>query len=256
MPGIFGAAAFRSGTAMELPFERVIERLRHQPRLGATRIAAPDGRAALAVVDLGVVAGSGTTARLADGRMAVVHGEITAPAAGAGIAAAVLADYRRSPASLTRLEDSYALAIWDAPARTLVLANDRFGLRNVYYCVQDGLVCFAPLVGALLAFGLPERRLHLPAVADFLAFEHVLGDATLLRGVRALTPGTVARFEAGRVTLASSATAATASSTGSGGGPTTPTTRTSSRPGCSSASTCSAPRRSRAGSSPRRCSAR
>jgi asparagine synthase (glutamine-hydrolysing) len=178
-----------------VPLERVAERLRHQPGLGIERRASPDGRAALGAVDLGHLCGSGRVFQRPDGSLAVVHGEITNLAAETEAAVAVLDAYRLDPGSLARLQGSYVLAIWDAAQGVLVLANDRFGLRNVYYSLVDDVLCFAPLVGALLALPTLERRIDLGAVADFLTFHHVLGDRTLLRGVRALPPATIATFD-------------------------------------------------------------
>jgi hypothetical protein len=72
---------------------------------------------------------------------------------------------------------------------------------SLYYTLSDGLVCFAPLVSALLGFGVRTPAIDPAAVADFLAFEHVLGDETLLRGVHALAPATIARISAHGVQL-------------------------------------------------------
>lgn len=201
MPGVLGAASFGPRRIDALPFDRVLARLRHALPLATTTVSAPDRRAALGVVDLGLLRGSGSAATHPDGSLAVVHGELTRPEATPDLAAVVLARYRAEPASLERLEGSFAVAIWDAPRATLVLATDRFGLRNVYYTVADGVVCFAPLVSALVTFGVRAPAIDAAAVADFLAFEHVLGEETLLRDVHALAPATIARIDARGVRL-------------------------------------------------------
>ena len=201
MPGIVGAVGLHGRRAVDLPFGRVLGRLRHQPRVRASLIASADGRAALGAVDLGFFTGSGSVHAAADGSLAVVHGEVTRPLPSADLATRLFAAYREDPGALARVEGSFALAIWDAPAATLVLAHDRFGLRNVYYTVAGDVVCFAPLVGALLAFGVCRPVVNRAGVADFLAFEHLLGDETLLTDVHALPPATIARFRGGRVSL-------------------------------------------------------
>ena len=53
------------------------------------------------------------------------------------------------PDALARLEGSFVAAVWDAGRGRLVLVNDRFGLRNLYYAITDGCLVFAPLVGPL-----------------------------------------------------------------------------------------------------------
>jgi asparagine synthetase B (glutamine-hydrolysing) len=201
MPGIFGAACGPGRRVSGVHLDQIGERLRHQPNLRIERRVSPDGRAALGAVDLGWLSGSGRVARGLDGSLAVVHGEIANLPAGTKAAAAVLEAYRLDPGSLGRLQGSFALALWDAAHGVLVLTSDRFGLRNVYYNISDGVLYFAPLVGALLAVSAVERRIDLGAVADFLTFHHVLGDRSLLRGVRALPPATIATFDGRRLRL-------------------------------------------------------
>src|SRR5437879_11160274 len=37
----------------------------------------------------------------------------------------------------------FAFALWDAPARTLVLARDRLGIKPLYYAVRPDQIVFA-----------------------------------------------------------------------------------------------------------------
>lgn len=150
----------------------------------------------LGAVDLGILPGSGKPYRDRNGSLAIVHGEITNLSAGVTPAAALLDAYRRDPASLTRLRGSYVAAIWDSAQGRLLLTNDRFGTRNLYYTIIDDVICFAPLVSALLAVPEVDRSIDLAAVTDFLTFYRILGDRTLLRAVRMLPPATIATFDA------------------------------------------------------------
>lgn len=196
MPGIFGAASCREHGIEGIPLDLIANHLRRQPLLRSAHADTHDGRASLGAVDLGILPGSGAPYRGSDESLAIVHGEITNLPTGVTPAAAVLDGYRHDPSSLTRLRGSYAVALWDAGRGRLVLTNDRFGLRNVYYTIIDGVLCFAPLVGALLAVPKVDRAIDHAAVADFLTFYRVLGDRTLLRAVRMLPPATVATFDA------------------------------------------------------------
>ncbi|MEW6270863.1 MAG: asparagine synthase-related protein, partial [Thermodesulfobacteriota bacterium] len=140
--------------------------------------------------------GSGLVHESDDGSLAVVHGTIRGLEEDDGLPATLLELYRRDPRGLEGLSGSYVLALWDAARRRLVLANDRFGSRNLYLAIAGDVLVFAPLVGALLALPDVARDLDLGAVADLLTFQHVLGDATLLRDVRALPPASIATFDA------------------------------------------------------------
>jgi len=195
MPGIFGAVAAAGRLAADV--EDIAERLCVQPALRARLLRSDDGRVALGAVDLGLLPGSGVPHRAADGSLAVVHGEIVGLGADGGVAAAVLERCRRDPASLAELEGSFVAAIWDAAHARLVLVNDRFGLRNLYWAAANGGLVFAPLVTALLGVPCVDATPDAAAAADLFAFEHVLGTRTLARGVQALPPASIARFEDG-----------------------------------------------------------
>jgi asparagine synthase (glutamine-hydrolysing) len=91
-------------------------------------------------------------------------------------------------AFVERLNGMFALAIWDARRRRLVLARDRFGIKPLYWAEHDGRFLFASELKALLAAGLP-RRLSAEAASEYFTFQNVLGDHTLLAGARMLPAG-------------------------------------------------------------------
>ena len=102
----------------------------------------------------------------------------------------------------THLTGMFALAIWDARRRRLVLARDRLGLKPLYYSLEDGKLRFASEIKALLADpGLP-RRLNRQGLFDLLGYEFVPAPATLFEGIRKLLPGCLLSLEAdGRARL-------------------------------------------------------
>ncbi len=93
------------------------------------------------------------------------------------------------------LEGIFAIALWDAPRRRLVLARDQLGVKPLYYSLgRDGLA-FASEVKALIAGGLIDPALDPQAAELFLAFGYVPGPLSLFAGVRKLMPATVAVWE-------------------------------------------------------------
>src|SRR5439155_22071505 len=64
-----------------------------------------------------------------------------------------------------RLRGMLALAIWDGRERRLLLARDRYGIKPLYYRVQDGDIAFASELRAL-----PRDEVDLDALEAFLAF--------------------------------------------------------------------------------------
>jgi asparagine synthase (glutamine-hydrolysing) len=89
----------------------------------------------------------------------------------------------------THLRGMFALALYDAPRRRLLLARDRLGIKPLYYARVDGRLVFASEVRALLASGLVARELSREGLESYLLFGSVSEPATLIEGVRSLPPG-------------------------------------------------------------------
>jgi asparagine synthase (glutamine-hydrolysing) len=107
----------------------------------------------------------------------------------------------RGLASLGDLAGMFAFAIWDAPARTLVLARDRLGIKPLYYAVLPDQIVFASELKALLEHPALERTLDLTALSRYLAHEYVPAPHSILRAVRKLPAGHWLTYTDGRVKL-------------------------------------------------------
>src|SRR5882672_4126465 len=129
----------------------------------------------------------------------------------------VLRAYRRwGIEAFAKLRGMFALAIWDADRRELVLARDRFGIKPLYYAnkvpspksqvpsptddehntsrFEEFL--FASEVRALLATGLVERKLSPEGLASFLEYGSTQAPLTIIDGIRSLLPGHYLRVQA------------------------------------------------------------
>jgi asparagine synthase (glutamine-hydrolysing) len=84
------------------------------------------------------------------------------------------------------LHGKFVAAIWDSRKRQVILANDRFGMRPLYYATLPGRLLFASEIKALLADAEVSRQSNLRGIAQFFTFGHLLGEDTLLDGVRLL----------------------------------------------------------------------
>jgi asparagine synthase (glutamine-hydrolysing) len=85
-----------------------------------------------------------------------------------------------------RLRGMFAVAIWDARERRLVLARDRFGIKPLYYRVDGDTLEFASELRAL-----PRGEIDLDALEAFLAFNCVPAPYSIFRDTRKLPPGHV-----------------------------------------------------------------
>ena len=94
------------------------------------------------------------------------------------------------------LTGMFALAIWDARRRRLVLARDRLGLKPLYYTLEGNRLRFASEIKALLADPTLPRAVHRQGLLDLLGYEFVPAPATLFEGVHKLLPGCLLTLEA------------------------------------------------------------
>jgi asparagine synthase (glutamine-hydrolysing) len=95
-----------------------------------------------------------------------------------------------------RLRGMFAVALWDAPRRRLVLARDRFGIKPLYYRTTGSELSFASELDAL-----PCGEVDLDAVEAFLAFNSIPAPLSIFREIRKLPAGHVLTWEDGRVAL-------------------------------------------------------
>lgn len=89
---------------------------------------------------------------------------------------------------LHRLVGMFALALWDANRRRLLLARDRFGKKPLYYAHLAKEVVFGSEVKALLAAGV-SADVDDTALEQYLALRYVPSPRTLFRDVHQLPAG-------------------------------------------------------------------
>jgi asparagine synthase (glutamine-hydrolysing) len=95
-----------------------------------------------------------------------------------------------------RLRGMFAVALWDAAERRLVLARDPYGIKPLYYRrTQSGLE-FASELRAL-----PRGEVDLDALEAFLAFNSIPAPLTIFREVRKLPPGHLLVWQDGEARL-------------------------------------------------------
>jgi asparagine synthase (glutamine-hydrolysing) len=90
------------------------------------------------------------------------------------------------PSFVRELRGMFALALWDARQRRLVLARDRFGIKPLYYRDERGVLSFASELKAL-----PRSEIDLGALEAFLAFNSIPAPLSIYRGTRKLAAGHV-----------------------------------------------------------------
>lgn len=106
---------------------------------------------------------------------------------------------REGTAMLPRLRGMYALALWDARERTLVLARDPYGIKPLYLAATGGWLEFASQVKALEAGGRVSVEPDPVAIVEFLLWGSIQEPRTIRKEVRAVPAGHHVVVRGGRV---------------------------------------------------------
>jgi asparagine synthase (glutamine-hydrolysing) len=229
LAGVVRFAAAVSGPDDERLATILSGALAHRGPDGEGRYRSPDGRALLvhrrlAIIDPSVRAAQPMAS--ADGRWHLVYNgeaynyrELRAELRARGAALRTESDTEAllhllaldGPSALARVRGMFALGLWDAHERTLLLARDRFGIKPLYVAQRAGGsvqrvggsaqradgVAFASEITALQRAGWAGRGVSPAGVLAFLAWGSIPQPLTWLSDVEALEPGTWSRWDAG-----------------------------------------------------------
>lgn len=102
-------------------------------------------------------------------------------------------------ACVERLEGMFALAIWDARRRRLLLARDRAGEKPLFHASAGNELVFASETKALLTHPAVDPSIDPVAVTAFLALGYVPHPRTMRSAIRSLPPGCRLIADAGGV---------------------------------------------------------
>jgi asparagine synthase (glutamine-hydrolysing) len=90
-----------------------------------------------------------------------------------------------------RLDGIFAVAIWDAGSRSLMLARDHLGVKPLYIHRSGPALRFASEVKALLEDPALPRKLDLTALDQHLTYRFTPAPRTLIDGVEKLPPASI-----------------------------------------------------------------
>ena len=100
------------------------------------------------------------------------------------------------PACVQRLDGMFALAVWDARSRQLLLARDRAGKKPLFYWTDGRCLAFASEIKALLAHAHVPCEMDETVLPSLLAFGYPPTGQTCYRGIRQVPPGSLMQFSA------------------------------------------------------------
>ncbi len=100
---------------------------------------------------------------------------------------------------LAQIAGQFALALWDAPGRRLVLARDRVGYAPLYFAITGERLVFASEYKALLALDAIPARPNRAALQTIQNTKWVRPGVTCVEGIHPVAPGVWLEVQDGRV---------------------------------------------------------
>ncbi len=95
------------------------------------------------------------------------------------------------------LRGMFAVALWDAGQRRLVLARDPLGKKPLYWRLVDGRLSYGSELKALMADPTMPREIDRDALAMYLQYQYIPAPHTIFKGVYKLPPASVLVWEGG-----------------------------------------------------------
>jgi asparagine synthase (glutamine-hydrolysing) len=113
----------------------------------------------------------------------------------------ILFAYRKWGADcVNHLRGMFAFALWDEASGTLFCARDRFGIKPLYYTVNNSTFYFASEVKTLLPF-VDHIETDLEGLKDYLTFQFCLAGKTLFKGIHELLPAHTLQITNGHIEI-------------------------------------------------------
>lgn len=96
-----------------------------------------------------------------------------------------------------RLDGMFAIALWDARKRKLILCRDRFGKKPLYYTLAKGNLIFGSEIKAILAHAAVKKDLNFEALHHYLSLKNIPSPLTIYRGIYSLPAASILIFNRG-----------------------------------------------------------
>lgn len=93
------------------------------------------------------------------------------------------------------LNGSFSIAVWDKTRGKIILTNDRFGAYQHYLLARQGKFIFSPEVKAILSCPTVRPELDLVAVAQYVRFQHLLGERTFWEEIALVPPASYVVYD-------------------------------------------------------------
>ncbi|NMM48688.1 asparagine synthase (glutamine-hydrolyzing) [Marinigracilibium pacificum] len=91
--------------------------------------------------------------------------------------------------ALDSINGFFAFAFYDSQKEEIYLARDRFGIKPLYYHIDDDKLLFASEAKSIHNYGL-EKNIDKEALSIYLQLNYIPAPHTMIEGIKKLMPGT------------------------------------------------------------------
>ena len=105
-------------------------------------------------------------------------------------------------AFVAKLRGMFAIALWDAKEKRLILARDRVGKKPLFYSKGNGRILFGSEIKSLLKFRGIEQSFDLNAIDEYFSFGFISAPSSIYKDIRKLQPGHILVYQDGRISIA------------------------------------------------------
>ncbi len=98
-----------------------------------------------------------------------------------------------------KLDGMFAIALWDAKKKIVVLVRDQVGIKPLYYAIRNKQLIFGSEIKSILTHPAVRKEIDSQSLFYYFAFKHVPAPATIFKNIYSLLPGELAVFQNGRL---------------------------------------------------------
>ncbi len=102
---------------------------------------------------------------------------------------------------IKKLNGIFAFALFDFKEESIVLVNDRYGFRPLYYHIDFDKIIFASEVKSIIADKTIKKEIDWKAWGDFFYFGEIHGNNTFFKNISALPPASILTFKNSKVSI-------------------------------------------------------
>lgn len=95
----------------------------------------------------------------------------------------------------------FVISLYDKRAKSLIIVNDRWGMRELYYYIDKDICIFSSEIKAILKYTKYHVKIDEKGVADFLNFGYFLGNKTFFKEINLLPPGSILIVDGEKYTI-------------------------------------------------------